>query len=198
MNPVYHGYYARQKFAGLSWVSDLPFLRWTAIGGVEPLVRLEFRYDFDKVLANENWVYGFGDEYEESDVFTWGIGIEQKVRIRGVQKSYWYFSIEYTYANVLDYNSNWALSWLSSKHRSENFAFYFETNYMNGKLVPSFWYARDITNNADLLWPGVQYSWSSDLSFYTGFGIFTGKGSDTSYGIENKDYFVFKVTYTFD
>jgi hypothetical protein len=197
--PLYHGYYAKEKFIGASWSTEFDTLKCSALGGAAPLFRVETRYDIDKTLANENWAYGFGKEYEKTDVFTYGLSLEQKIRIRGLQKSYWYFSFEYTNARLLDYDSDYTHDyWLTDDNdTAETFAFYFETSYYNGKLLPSFWYTRDITNHADAYYPGCTYTWSDQWNYYAGFGIFSGEGSRDWYGVDNKDYFVFKINYTF-
>jgi hypothetical protein len=49
--PIFSGFHPRQKSVGVTWTGDLP-IRSTTLGGVYPLLRVEARYQFDKVFTD--------------------------------------------------------------------------------------------------------------------------------------------------
>ncbi len=74
VHPIYTGYHPRQKSVGVTWTGDLPIVI-SALGGVNPLIRVEVRYQWEKVFADADQT-----RYIESDYLDTGIGIDWKVK----------------------------------------------------------------------------------------------------------------------
>ena len=72
--PVFEGFYPRKKFIGATWTGDLP-CSISALGGVNPTVRTEIRWQFDKVFTDFDQTYFFESNYLDSM-----IGVDWKVK----------------------------------------------------------------------------------------------------------------------
>jgi len=70
--------YKRFHFAGLTASRDLPFLNFSGLGGVAPVVRFEGFYAFGTTFESNNAAL---DSYEKSDELRAGLGIDWKIKI---------------------------------------------------------------------------------------------------------------------
>jgi len=190
------GFYPRQKFVGAAWAGLLPFLRIPTLGGVEPVLRIEARYQFDKTYFNTGkWLdeflltgaSNFKSNLVKSDLFVAGINFEYKIKAPW-QRAYFFFLFEANYNDILDHQDSWGVgdkSWW-------NYYFYMDTGYFRAKLRPSFSWYSEADGDINMLTPGLEYIFNEKLSV-----LVKGNFFGNSDFVGNKDNVVFKVTYQF-
>ncbi len=184
------GSYPRQKFVGFALASQLP-IRVNALGGFEPVFRVEGSYQFDNRFFDLNRF-----DFVETNQVVLGLNMDYKVRVPW-QRQFFYFFFEAQYNNLLDYESTWDIS-TSSIYQKDywNFYAYVSTGYFRGEWEPSFaWYALDDAN-VQILTPGLTYYYSDTWQFALKANIFTGPDIG-GWGFKNKDNLVLKVQFQF-
>ena len=190
--PVYEGYHPRQKYVGLTWTSDLPFLRSSLLGGVTPLLRMEVKYQFDKVFKDKDEIF-----FYKSDFLDTGIGIDWKTKIYALNpRAYFTIMPQFFFNRILDYPSDFEL-WDLPDENYYTATLVVSTSYMNGKLIPQVAWANDINRRANLILPSLSYSYSREWNFKLEAGIMMGKEENTGFWLfRNKDYIAVKAKYS--
>jgi hypothetical protein len=193
--PIYEGYHPRQKTVGVTWTGDLPIVI-TALGGVNPLIRLEARYQFEKVFADADQT-----RFIESDYLKTGIGVDWKVKIPALNERA-YFSVmpQFFYNWIVDYPDDVLLNdvdevLLPDKHYYTA-TLVLSTSYFNGKLIPQVAGAYLFNNEGYLVLPSITYLHSNSWH-YTIEAVLLG-GDDPNvppWLFRNNDYISFKVKY---
>jgi Protein of unknown function (DUF1302) len=193
--PIYTGYHPRQKSVGVTWTGDLPFLI-TSLGGVNPLLRVEVRYQFDKVYTDADQT-----RYIESDYLDTGLGIDWKIKINTLNPRA-YFSVmpQFFYSRIMDKPDGIALNDTDDSLLPDTdyytVTMVLSTSYFNGKLVPQVAGAYLFNNEAHLILASLSYQYS-DHWFYTVEACFLG-GEVPNVPLwfwRKNDYIAFKIKY---
>jgi hypothetical protein len=189
--PIYRGKYFRQRFLGATWSRDLQAIAPMFLGGVSPLVRLEVLYQFDKVFTDAD-----ESRYVESDYLNSGLGVDWKIKINALNERA-YFSImpQFIYGRVMDYPSGFKLS---DPPDADSYiaTLYLSTSYFNGRLVPDFSVAYDISNKGYMMIPSLTYIYSSEMTYSLEASFLGGDEENQSLWLfRNKDYIAVKVKY---
>ena len=185
------GFYPRQKFVGFALASQLP-MKAKALGGYEPVVRLEGSYQVD------NQFFDFTSyDFVKSDQLVLGLNLDYKIRVPW-QRQFLYLFVETQYNDLQDYETIWDLSTSSIYQKSWwNFYAFLSTGYLRGELEPSIsWYALDDAG-AQIWTPALTYYFSDTWQFALKANIFTGPDIQTQWGLQNKDNLVFNLQFQF-
>jgi hypothetical protein len=195
LNPIYTGYHPRQKSVGVTWTGDLPIVI-SALGGVNPLVRLEVKYQFDKVFADADQT-----RFIESDYLDTGIGIDWKVKWNLLNERA-YFSVmpQFFYSRIMDFPDDILLNDVDDGFLPDQdyytLTFVLSTSYFNGKLIPQAAFAYLFNNEATLLLPSVTYLMSNSWHFTIDAVFLGGNQPNVPVWLFRKnDYIAFKVKY---
>lgn len=193
--PIYTGVHPRQKYAGLTWTGDLPIVI-TALGGVNPLIRLELRYQWEKVFADADQM-----RYIESDYLDTGIGIDWKVKWNLLNERA-YFSVmpQFFYSRIMDYPDDVLLNDVDDGFLPDQdyytVTLVLSTSYFNGKLIPQVAGAYLFNNKAHLLIPSLAYLMSNTWHFTIEAAFLGGQEENVPTWLFRKnDYIAFKVKY---
>ncbi len=193
--PVYKGVFPRQKYVGVTWTGDVPIVI-TALGGVNPLIRVEARYQFDKVYADADQT-----RYIESDYLDTGLGIDWKVKWNLLNERA-YFSVmpQFLYARIMDYPDDVQLNDTDDSFLPDvdyyTVTMVVSTSYINGKLIPQVAGAWLFNNEASLLIPSLTYLMSNTWNFTIEAGFLGGNVPNVPLWLFRKnDYITFKVKY---
>jgi len=188
IHPFVEGKYPLFRFVGGTLSRDITPLKASFLGGVSPVVRFEALYAFSSTFASNI------NNFYKSDEFRWAIGVDWKVKIPFLNaRSYFTVSPQFYHRAVLDYPSYG----LSSVEKNNYMAtLMVKTAYLNAKLAPSFFWLRDITNQANFFKVEMLYDYTSNWRFTLGTllldGNRTGKGFEV---FDHKDQVYFKITY---
>jgi hypothetical protein len=178
---------------GVTWTGDLPF-RSSLLGGVNPVLRMEVRYQIDKVFTDEA-----ESVYHESDFLDTGFGIDWKVKIPALNpRAYFSVSPQFFFNRILDYPSGFKLLDLPDKNYY-TVSVFTSTSYYNGKLVPSLAWLWDTNNVGHLIIPKITYSPTREWDLIMEAAFLQGQDVNRSFWLfRNKDYFAIKVRYKFN
>jgi hypothetical protein len=193
--PIFTGYYPRQKFVGLTWTGDLPIVI-SALGGVNPLIRLEARYQWDKVFLDPDQT-----RFIETDFLDTGIGIDWKVKWNLLNPRA-YFSVmpQFFYNRILDYPDDTLLyddvDTVILDTNNYRVTLVLSTSYINGKLIPQFAAGYLINSQAHLILGSLTYLMSNTWH-YTIEAVFLGgqKPNEALWLFRKNDYISFKIKY---
>jgi hypothetical protein len=193
--PIYQGYHPRQKYAGITWTGDLPIVI-SALGGVNPLIRLEIRYQWEKFFADADQT-----RYIESDYLDTGLGIDWKVKIPALNPRA-YFSVmpQFFYSRIIDFPDDVKLNDVDDGFLPDQDYYsgtlVLSTSYFNGKLIPQVAGAYLFNNEASLLLLDLTYLMSNSWH-YTIEAVFLGgnKANVPLWLFRKNDYIAFKVKY---
>jgi hypothetical protein len=185
------GFHPRQKFVGFALATQLP-IKSKALGGYEPVVRLEGSYQVD------NQFFDFTSyDFVKSNQFIVGLNLDYKIRVPW-QRQFLYLFVEGQYNDLMDYESGWDLS-SSGVYQKDfwNLYAFLSTGYLRGELEPSIsWYALD-TAGAQIWTPALTYYLSDTWQFALKANLFTGPDIQSQWGLHNKDHLVFNVQFQF-
>ena len=193
--PRYSGYYPRQKSVGVTWTGDLP-LGGTGLGGVDPLLRVEVRYQFDKVFADADQAF-----YVESDYLDTGLGIDWKVKIPFLNpRAYFTVSGQFLYARIMDYPDDVVLNDVDdSLLPDEDYyttTLMLSTSYLNGKLIPQVAGAYLFNNEASLILASLSYIQSYRWHYSLEAAFLDGKEPNVPLWLfRHNDYLAVKVKF---
>jgi len=199
--PILVGEYPRKKFIGVTWTGDLPWSA-SALGGVNPTIRTEIRYQFDKLFTDFDQTAFFESNYLDSM-----IGIDWKVKWNLLNpRAYFTISPQFfwnrviSYDNVKEESGNPNATVLNHIDQDMFTAtLYLATSYINGKLVPELAMAYDINNLAWLIIPSVSYQYSNAWQFSLSAAYHEGRNRNQSlWYFRNKDYIAFKIKYNWN
>ena len=168
----------------------------SALGGVNPLIRLEVRYQWEKVFADADQTM-----YIESDYLDTGIGIDWKVKIPALNpRAYFTVAPQFLYARIMDYPDDVQLNDVDDGFLPDQDYYtgtlLLNTSYFNGKLIPQFAIAYLFNNEASLLLPSLTYLMSNSWHFTIEAVFLGGKKENVPVWLFRKnDYIAFKVKY---
>ncbi len=194
--PILHlpvkGFYPRFRIAGATLTRDLPWLNASFLGGVGPVLRLEAFYGF-----NNTFMSGDMSRYARRDEVRYAVGADWKVKIPFLNpRAYFMISPQFYHRKILNYPSEYGLNGLEDDNYMTSL--FINTSYFHNKLVPSFFWLRDITNNANMFRYEIVYErndrWNYTLGALLLGGGETGKGFEP---LDNKDQVYFTVSYRF-
>ena len=179
----------------MTWTGDLPIVI-SALGGVNPLLRLEVRYQWEKVWADADQTM-----FLESDFLDTGIGIDWKVKWNLLNERA-YFSVmpQFFYSRIMDFPDDTLLNDVDDGFLPDQdyytLTFVLSTSYFNGKLIPQAAFAYLFNNEATLLLPSVTYLMSNSWHFTIDAVFLGGNQPNVPVWLFRKnDYIAFKVKY---
>jgi len=189
IHPSMEGYYPDFRFAGITFSKDIIPLKASFLGGVSPVLRLEAFYGFDNTFATSL------NTFEKSDEMRWAIGIDWKVKIPFLNpRTYFALSGQFYQRKILDYPSGYEFSNLEDDNNMTTLSI--NTSYLHNKLVPSFFWMNDRTNNADMYKLQLVYDYSYKWHYTLGALIINGNKPGKGFHVfENKDQVYFKISY---
>jgi hypothetical protein len=86
LNGDWKGFYPLFRFVGATYAHDLSFMRFSAVGGVAPILRVESIYAFQNTFGMDNGTFIHSDE------FRFAVGLDYKVKIPALNERA-YFTI---------------------------------------------------------------------------------------------------------
>lgn len=189
-------YYPILKFTGMTFSRDIPFLSFSSLGGVAPVLRAEGMYVFDFTNGSEI------QTFEESDEIRWAVGLDWKVKIPFLNRTN-YFSIspQYFQRRILDYPSGYSLSDYSGtiRDKNETVTLLVSTSYFHNTIQPLFFLMSDLTNQGSLYKAQVTYAPVPNWKYTLG-AMFIDASGHTGINLqplENKDQLYFTIAYSF-
>jgi len=188
--PIFEGVYPRQKFVGITWTGNLPILI-TALGGVNPLIRTEVRYQFDKSYTDASQAVII-----ESDFLDTGIGLDWKVKIPALNPRA-FFSVmpQFFYKRILDYPEGIALN---DHPEKDDYAatLVLSTSYIKWRIVPQVALAYLFNTESHLIIPSLTYLRNDRWHYALEAAILGGQKPNTGLWLFRKnDYIAFKVKF---
>lgn len=190
----YEGTYHRFKFTGVTLSRDITPLRMSMLGGVAPVLFLEAFYGFDTTFVNSS------NALEKNDELRWAMSADWKIKLSLLNpRAYFTIMPQFYHRKILDFPADGVLTGSGATPlEDDNYitTLLVSTTYFHNKLVPSFFWMRDITNKAYLLRLQFVYD-HSNFWHYTLGGLWAG-GEKTGAGLElfeNKDHLFFKISY---
>jgi hypothetical protein len=193
--PIYTGNHPIQKYVGVTWTGDLPIVI-SALGGVNPLIRVEVRYQLDKVFADADQM-----KYIKSGYLDTGIGIDWKVKWNLLNERA-YFSVmpQFFYSRIMDFPDDTLLNdtddGLLPDQDYYTVTLVLSTSYLNGKLIPQVAFGYLFNNEASLLLPSITYLMSNSWHYTIEAAFFGGNIPNVPLWLFRKnDYIAFKVKY---
>ncbi len=188
IHPYLNGKYPSRRFVGFTLSKDITPLKATSLGGVSPVVRVEALYSFQDTFASNI------NTFFKSNEIRWAIGIDWKVKIPLLNpRAYFTVSPQFTQRAILDYPSYGLVGFSKNNYLV---TLLLKTSYLNAKLTPSFFWLRDITQQADLFKVEVDYDYTSSWRGTVGMLLLDGSQKNKGFQVfENKDYVFFKITY---
>jgi hypothetical protein len=191
----YFGRYPRLQYVGMTASRDIPFLKYTPLGGIAPVFRFETFYAFKETFVSPQ------NTFEKSDELRMGLGIDWKIKIPLLNpKAFFTISPEIIYRKLNDLPGGGAQFTDTAtnllKRNNYQMTLYLSTTYFNAKLTPSFYWWRDITQKADFYRFQLTYAWSSHWLATLGLVLLDGNRQNVGFEpFDNKDYIDFKLTY---
>jgi len=188
--PIFEGFYPRKKFIGVTWTGDLPW-SISALGGVNPTIRTEIRWQFDKVFTDNDQTFFFESNYLDS-----GFAVDWKVKWNLLNpRAYFTISPQFFWNRVISPPDNTRV-FLHKDQDMFTVTLYLATSYMNGKIVPDFAFAYDTNNRSYLIIPSLTYLMTNNWHFSVTAGFYGGEEENESLWVfRNKDNVAFKIKY---
>jgi hypothetical protein len=189
IHPFLQGKYPLFRFIGATFSKDITPLKSALLGGVSPVVRFETLYAFKNIFVTTI------NTFDKSDEFRWAIGIDWKIKIPLLNpRAYFSVSPQFFHRKIMDYPSRYDLADLEKNTYAVTLLI--KTSYFNAKLVPSFFWLRDITSQSDFFKLELLYDYTHNWRFTLGTLLFHGEEKGKGYQrFDNKDQIYFKITY---
>ncbi len=193
--PKFSGYYPRQKTIGVTWTGDIPIVI-TSLGGVNPLLRVEAKYQFDKVYTDADQT-----RFYKCDLLKTGIGIDWKVKIPSLNpRAYFAVMPQFFYSHIFDYPDGVTLNdtddGLLPDKDYYTVTMVLNTSYINGKLVPQIAGSYLVNNEAHLVIASLSYQQSNRWHYTMEVSFLGGEEPNVPLWLFRKnDYIAFKVKY---
>ncbi len=191
IHPILQAYYPDFKFIGATFSRDITPLSASYLGGVAPVIRLECLYAFDSTFVNQ-----ISNEFEEKDEWRYAVGIDWKAKINWLNpRAYFIISPQFYHRKILDYPSQAnALSGVENDNYMTTLMI--TTSYLHNKLSPSFFWMRDITNDANFFRYQIIYDYTYQWRFTLGATAFDGDEEGRGFEVfDHKDQIYFKISY---
>ena len=196
LHPFQSGHYPLIKFVGATVAKELTPLRASFLGDVAPTVYLEAMYAFDSTFAFSNPLSGgVLSRFGKSDDFRTGMEVTWKVKIPALNaRTYFSFTGEFFWRRIIDYPSFEEIAGLK-KNNYQTFLSV-STQYLHGKLNPSFTWIHDINSNSNYFIPKLVYDYDYHWHFTLGAQLFMGaKPGQGLQVFDNKNQIFFKIAY---
>ncbi len=210
--PNMMGYYPDKRFAGFTFARDIKQLYIESLGGVAPLVRCEFIYEFDSHFSKQFYgglVPTF--DFVEKDAIYWGLGVDWKFKWNLLNpRRYFTLMPQFMHRHIQDYPSDGFLMNPGGETVPENWYTMFcmlMTYYMHDKLTPAIIYMRDVASDVSHVTDGsVKYDmWLFKLkyepnhiwSYKAQLTLMNNDGNEDLRGMDHKDNISFTVQYQF-
>jgi hypothetical protein len=197
IHPNVEGYYPIFRFAGATFTTDIDRLQSTALGGVAPVLRLESFYAF-----SNTFVANTGNSFERHDEISWAAGIDWKVMIPFLnQLSLFTISPQFYHRRIVGYPDGDRLIGTGGEPlRRNNYqsSLMISTAYMSNKLQPSFFWLRNMSEDADFYRLQVVYDWTHNWRCTVGTMVFYGAKEGKGFEVfSHKDQAYFSLSYRF-
>ena len=197
VHPFVQGFYPLFRFLGGTMARDIDALQWTALGGVAPVLRLEAFYAFSKTFASDR-----DNVFVQHDEVRWAAGIDWKVKINFLNPgAFFTISPQFYQRRIIGYPGGDSLTGPGGEPLRENnyqASLLISTAYMGGKLQPSLFWLRNVTEQADFVKLQLAYDWSEHYRYMAGMLFFDGQKTGRSYEqFSNKDQVYFTASYRF-
>jgi hypothetical protein len=189
IHPFLEGKFPLFRFIGVTFSRDINPLKASFLGGVSPVVRLETFYAFKNTFATTINTFG------KSDEFRWAIGADWKINVPFLNPSA-YFSIspQFFHRKIIAFPSGYGFANLEKDNYQATLLI--KTSYFNAKLVPSFFWLRDITTKSDFFKLELMYDYTHNWRFTLGSLLFRGEERNKGFeAFDNKNQVYFKITY---
>jgi hypothetical protein len=195
VHPPMEGYYPLMRFAGFTVTRDFENLYISALGGVAPVLRVEAFY------AWENTFTTAANTFKKYDEVRWAVGIDWKIWWRLInERAAFMISPQFYHRTILNAPRNSLTATNGQPVRDNNYqaSLMVNTSYFHNKIVPMFFWLRDISEQANMFKIQVTYE-RSDVWNYT-VGTLLLNGAKTQRGFDvmtNKDQIYCTVGYRF-
>lgn len=198
LHPPLEGYYPRQRFVGFTFSRDFEKLYVSALGGIAPVLRMEAFYAFDNTYTeNPNSPF---EQFEQFDEMRWAVGIDWRVKIRALnERDAFMISPQFYHRTIRDYPGG-GIAQNGQLVRDDNYqaSLMINTTYFHNKVIPMFFWLRDLTERANFFKVQVGYERSDVWNYTLGAVLFNGAKTGDSFEVfSNKDQLFFTVSYRF-
>jgi hypothetical protein len=185
------GYYPDKRYAGFTVSRDFESLYVKALGGVAPLLRAEFIYEFDSTFITADKPT---NDFEKHDAIFYGVSGDWKVKWNLLNPRR-YFSIVPVFAHryVQDYPDDYNLT---VKENTYTLAGSIYTYYLHDKLNPTIAYQRELAGSVKSeLWIfKLKYSPNETWTYKAQLFMLQREGF---HAVRNKDNISFTIQYQF-
>ena len=153
------------------------------------MVRLEAFYAFSNTFATNI------NTFDKSDELRWAIRVDWKVKIPFLNPAAGFIiSPQFYHRRIIDYPS--IVEFSNLKKDNYQTSLLVNTNYLHGKLVPSFFWLRDINSKSDFFRLQLVYDYSNNWHFTLGALLLDGAKKGQGFELfDNKDQIYFKISY---
>ncbi len=195
IHPAFFGRYPLFRYVGMTATRDIPFLKYSPLGGIAPVFRFETFYGFGETFVSPQ------QTFEKSDELRIGLGIDWKIKVNFLNpRAFFVISPEIIYRRLVDLpGGNTQFTDTGSnllKRNNYQATIFLSTTYLNAKLAPSIYFWRDFTQKADFMRLQLTYYWSSHWLGTLGLVLLDGTRQNVGFEpFDNKDYVDFKITY---
>lgn len=184
IHPKMIGTFPRFEFAGFTCATDLQRLRYTPLGGVSPVLRLETFYGFDTSFS----------AVDKSDEIRWALMVDWKIKANFLNPSgFITISPQFTHQHILDYPSGGITN---VEEDSYSLTLLLTTKYFRSRLTPTIIWSRNIAGGeqGDLI--KIQTGWEHDnhWNYILGTVLFR---NDLMDPFGNKDQVFATIAYRF-
>jgi hypothetical protein len=196
LHPGMEGDYPLMRYVGFTFTRDFEDLYITALGGIAPVLRVEAFYAFDNTFEAAPT-----NGFKKLDEVRYAIGIDWRVKLKFLnERDAFMVSPQFFHRKILDYPSYTLTQNGGISVRDDNYAtsLMVQTTYFHNKIIPSFFWLRDITEKANLIKVQVSYERSDVWNYTLGLLLLNGgKTGDGFQALTNKDQVYFTVGYRF-
>ncbi len=190
--------YPLQRFVGFTFARDFEDLYISALGGIAPVLRLEAFYAFNNTYT-ENPQTPM-ESFEKFDEIRYAVGIDWRVKLRFLNpRDAFMISPQFYHRKIRDYPSG-KLTQNGQALRDDNYqaSLMVNTTYFHNKIIPVFFWLRDISEEADWYKIQVSYERSDVWNYALGVNIFDGSKPGRGFEVfDHKDHWFFTVSYRF-
>lgn len=207
METKVEGFYPLLRYAGATLSRDINPLTIAALGGVAPVIRIEGFYGFSNTYTTSTEVMPgmFNEGFKEFDEVRWGVGLDWKVKCNLLNpRAYFMISPQFFGHHIFDYpdeDATYLRAPGGAGMEEDNYStsLMVSTSYLHNKLMPSFFWLHDSTNDADFYRAQLKYDFSDTWQITLGGMWLGGNENNKSFELfENKDQVFFKIGYKFN
>jgi hypothetical protein len=212
VEPTVEGFFPIQRFVGFTFSRDIPFLRVASIGGVAPMLRMEFMYAFGTTFVSNGKVSlvdqltGGKEEFEKHDEVRYSVGMDFDLRIPFLNpRDSFTLSPQFIHRRIFGFPPDYAMiapGGVPVAQNNYDATVMLRTTYFHNKLMPVFFWQHSVmgkqvgtgSTEGDLFLLQVSYE-QSDHWNYTLQMVFA--EGDALQPLDHKDNIVFTVAYRY-